>query len=149
MKITKISILVITCISLGLGIGYKSHKPRTEYIYVKPVLQQVTIDDPRLVKAIIKVESRGNPKAVSSKKCVGLMQIDYKGWRKELKKIGITHREQLFNPDMNVKAGKHILGIYYKEANGNLEQALRDYSGNTKWYAERVLYYDLSEGEIK
>lgn len=92
-----------------------------------------------LIPAIIKVESNGDAKAVSNKGAIGLMQIRYSVWKKELKKQGIIKtRKCLFNPEKNVKAGKFILASYIKKS-PNLEIALYKYSGGSKAYYNKVI----------
>jgi len=92
------------------------------------------------VKAVVKVESNGNAKAVSKKGAIGLMQIRYSIWEKELKKHKIIKtRNCLFNPVKNVNAGKYILAKYYKETNFDLEKTLSKYSGNSKNYYNKVI----------
>ncbi len=92
-----------------------------------------------LIKAIIKVESSGNPKAISSEGAWGLMQVRHAVWGKELKKAGIIrHNQELFNPEKNIRAGEYILTKYYGQT-GCLTKTLKKYSGNDKRYFEKVM----------
>jgi soluble lytic murein transglycosylase-like protein len=92
-----------------------------------------------LIKAIIKVESSGNPKAISREGAWGLMQVRHAVWEKELKKAGIIrHKKELFNPEKNILAGKYILTKYYGQT-GCLEKTLKKYSGNDNRYFEKVM----------
>ena len=64
--------------------------------------------DANLLKAIIHVESRFNPKAVSPKGAIGLMQVMPATGRR----MGITTPDtMLFDPAMNLQAGAHYLRI--------------------------------------
>jgi len=139
--------LSLTITSFFCGMLFeRSLQHKYEYVYVNPT-QEVDITSPKLIRAIIKAESRGNPKAISSKGCIGLMGINYRVWKDELKTIGITKKAQLFHPEINVKAGKYILAKHYKIAKGDIIKTLDGYSGKAKWYSERVLYYYMSEEE--
>lgn len=91
---------------------------------------------PELVVAMIKVESGGDPRAVSSKKAVGLMQVRYPVWGKVL---GVSY-EELFNIDTNISAGIYILN-HYMEQYEDLDKALAAYGGNprSKQYPRKVL----------
>ena len=92
-----------------------------------------------LIKAIIKVESSGNPKAISKEGAWGLMQVRHAIWEKELKKAGIIkNKQELFNPEKNIRAGKYILTKYYGQT-GCLEKTLKKYSGNDKSYYKKVM----------
>lgn len=93
-----------------------------------------------LIPKIIKVESNGNPRAVSKKGAMGLMQVRWSVWKDELRKRGIAkHRDELLDPSVNVKAGKFILARYIKLHRGDLRKALKAYSGGSKGYYERVM----------
>lgn len=91
---------------------------------------------PELVVALIKVESGGDPRAVSSKKAVGLMQVHYPAWGKAL---GVSY-EELFDIDTNISAGIHILN-HYLELYSDLDKALAAYSGNphSRRYPSKVM----------
>lgn len=77
--------------------------------------------DPKLVKSIIKVESNFNPKAISPKGAMGLMQL-----------IGSTAREMevkdAFDPQENIEGGVRYLKYLLKEFNQNIPLALAAYN---------------------
>jgi len=107
---------------------------------ISPVLLANSERKPPLVERIIKVESSYNPKVVSKKGAIGLMQVRYSVWHRDLKKAGIIKsRKCLFNPQVNIKAGTYILNHYLKLCSKNLECALQKYSGNAKNYYKKVM----------
>lgn len=77
--------------------------------------------DPRLIHAVIEVESRGNPNAVSPRGAKGLMQIT----------PGICKRYGVNNPfdiEQNINAGAAYLAHLLESLNGDLERALAAYN---------------------
>ena len=84
----------------------------------------------KLVQAIIQVESEGNPKAVSRKGAMGLMQL----MPSVLKAYQV---EDPFDPLANVDAGVRHLKYLLQEFSGNLSLALAAYNagpGNVRKY---------------
>ena len=62
--------------------------------------------EPSLIAAVASVESGLNPNAVSSSDALGLMQIK---WPKTAEHLGITQRNDLFQPCKNIEAGSRYL----------------------------------------
>jgi len=108
--------------------------------------------DPRLVKAVMIAESRGNPNAVSRKGAQGLMQI----MPDTARSLDLTHP---FDPSENIEAGAIYLKQLYKRFTGNTDLILAAYNAGpgrvtesnttvprineTVHYIERVKqYYD-------
>ena len=108
--------------------------------------------DPRLVKAVMIAESRGNPNAVSRKGAQGLMQI----MPDTARSLDLKHP---FDPSENIEAGAIYLKRLYKRFTGNTELILAAYNAGpgrvtqckmtvprtneTVHYIERVKqYYD-------
>lgn len=91
---------------------------------------------PELVVALIEIESGGDPRAVSPKEAVGLMQVHYPVWGKAL---GVSY-DELFEVDTNIRAGVQILN-HYLERYDDLTVALAAYNGNprSRRYARKVL----------
>jgi len=77
--------------------------------------------DPNLVKAVIGVESGGNPTAVSSKGALGLMQLA----PSTAQRFGVG---DVFDPAQNVEGGARYLRTLLNRYNGNLEKALAAYN---------------------
>jgi len=77
--------------------------------------------DPKLVKAVIKAESNWNPRAVSNKGAVGMMQL----MPKTANDLGVGNR---FNPEENIEGGVKYLRYLIDKFNGNLTLALAAYN---------------------
>jgi soluble lytic murein transglycosylase-like protein len=88
--------------------------------------------DPRLIHAVIEVESSGDPNAVSPRGAKGLMQIT----------PGICKRYGVSNPfdiEQNINAGSAYLAHLLEALNGDLERALAAYNcglGRVSLYKE-------------
>ncbi|MFW5908510.1 MAG: transglycosylase SLT domain-containing protein [Desulfosalsimonas sp.] len=76
---------------------------------------------PELIKAVIRVESGFNQKAVSAKGARGLMQV-------MPAHAGPYKSEDPFDPRQNITAGATYLGKLIKKYNGNLNLALAAYN---------------------
>jgi membrane-bound lytic murein transglycosylase MltF len=89
-----------------------------------------------LVMAVIEVESRFDPYAISSAGAQGLMQV-MAFWKNEL---GRTE-DNLVDIRTNLRYGCTILAYYRRMEHGDLESALARYNGSygETWYAERVM----------
>ena len=77
--------------------------------------------DPRLVQAVVQVESGYNPKALSNQGAIGLMQL-MPGTARE---VGI---DDPWNPERNVEGGTAYLRKMLDFFNGDLEFALAAYN---------------------
>lgn len=92
--------------------------------------------DPRLLKAIMKQESAGDPYAVSRAGARGLMQI----MPSNFKSTGIT---DWTDPRQNIFAGAQIMAENMRNAGGNIPLALRYYNGGydrSRWGRENAAY---------
>lgn len=86
--------------------------------------------DPLMVIAIMRVESRFDPNARSSKGAVGLMQLmpDTAQWAAEKMNIEYSH-ERLIEPEFNILIGCWYLSLLKSQYNGNLIAAVASYNG--------------------
>ncbi len=114
-----------------------------------------------LLFAVARGESNFNPRAVSPKSCLGVMQIKWPGTANEL---GIKQKDALFNPCINIDAGARYLAGLVRSYQGNLYLALAAYNygpgairpgripDGAHWYASyihRHLQHVLSSSEIR
>ena len=87
----------------------------------------------RILTAVIFVESSCRTNAVSSKDAVGPTQVNWRVWRQYT-------RQQLLDPETNVRAGSKILAAYVRRY--GLHEGLHAYNGlgdPTSAYADKVL----------
>ncbi len=80
--------------------------------------------DPAVVRAVIRAESDGNPREVSNKGAMGLMQL----MPEELRAYGVTNP---FDPEQNIMGGTRQLAEKLKIFNGDLRLALAAYNAGT------------------
>jgi soluble lytic murein transglycosylase-like protein len=74
-----------------------------------------------LVRAVIVVESGFNPRAISKKGAIGLMQLQPETARR----YGVKN---IYDPEQNVRAGAHYLSDLLARYDSNLELALAAYN---------------------
>lgn len=77
--------------------------------------------DPALVKAVISTESGWNPRAVSNKGAVGLMQLI----PETAQRFGVQNS---FDPAQNVEGGSRYLKVLLDRYNGDLTKTLAAYN---------------------
>jgi soluble lytic murein transglycosylase len=87
--------------------------------------------DPLLVAAVIRVESKFHPEAISRKGAVGLMQImpSTAEWIAEQLGFEDLTKEMLFDPEINIRFGTWYLANLAKEFDGNLVLVIASYNG--------------------
>lgn len=91
---------------------------------------------PDLVLALIEIESRFDPYAISRAGAQGLMQV-MPFWKNEIGRPD----DNLTNINTNLSYGCRILQFYLKKERGNWMKALARYNGSygQYWYPERVM----------
>ena len=125
---------VLLLVFLVLAVGFAS-RPFWRWVYPFPDRAIINREarlaglDPRLVAAVIKVESNFNPVAVSQKGAIGLMQIMPKTaqWVAKTNNWPLV-TSQLFEPSSNIKIGTWYLGYLFRQFNG-LTLTIAAYNG--------------------
>ena len=87
-----------------------------------------------LVAAFIDVESRWNPRAVSSKGAIGLMQL----MPATARRFGAY---QPFDPEQNIAAGTRYVTTLMWEFHGDLRLVAAAYYAGDRWVGKRQLNY--------
>jgi len=88
---------------------------------------------PELIIAIIHKESSFRPQVQSRYGAQGLMQV-VRRWHREK----LHPSESLFDPEVNIRVGADVLEEYLEAAGGNLDVALKKYSGNARNYVSSI-----------
>lgn len=91
---------------------------------------------PEWVLAVIEIESRFDPYAISSVGAQGMMQV-MPFWKNEIGRPD----DNLINVDTNLRYGCTILKYYLDKAEGRMHEALARYNGSygKYWYPQKVM----------
>ncbi len=89
--------------------------------------------DPSLVFAVIKVESKFRPNALSYKNARGLMQISETTalWGSEELGMVDFQQEDLYNPEINIAIGCWYLGVLMREFGNETDLVIAAYNGGS------------------
>ena len=104
--------------------------PKGYYKYVSQYANEYGIDE-ALVLAVIREESRFNPKTLSSANARGLMQIIPPTGRSVARLIGLRpyYTNQLHDPDMNIRMGCYYLAQLMKRFDNDMFMTVAAYNG--------------------
>lgn len=91
--------------------------------YWKEIVEYSRMEDPILVKALIRQESAFNPTVRSRAKAAGLMQLIYP----TAHSFGLRQKQDLYKPKANIEAGSKFLSYLIHEF-GSVELALAAYN---------------------
>ncbi len=119
--------------------------------YIEKYSKEYNIES-YMVYAIIKAESNFNENAKSTRNAVGLMQIMENTAIETANKMGLNvTKEDLFNPELNIKVGLKYFCNLLEKYNNNYYLAIIAYNagiGNVdKWLEEGVIKKDASDIE--
>lgn len=98
--------------------------PASRLAHIVDQQARVNHVDPNLVKAVIAVESGGDPSAISTAGAMGLMQL----MPGTAHSLGISNP---WDPEQNVAAGTKHLSDLLREYNGNISLALAAYNAGS------------------
>ncbi|HBI04789.1 MAG TPA: lytic transglycosylase [Paenibacillaceae bacterium] len=167
--VVSLIILLVTFILLDSSLVLKIIFPVSYKQEIKNSAAHHNVD-PYLIMAIIKIESKYNPRRVSKKGAVGLMQVmpNTAKWIIEEANFSKMAKEYLDEPDLNIELGSWYVNFLYKEFDNNLYATIAAYNagpgnvrkwlndgvwdgqketiekipfGETRHYVQRVLYY--------
>ena len=109
--------------------------------------------DPYLVFAIMKAESSFNPKAVSKKGAVGLMQIAETTGKWGARSLNLDNfsADDLYDPDINIRIGCWYLAYLADMFNGDLTKVLAAYNAGPtnvkKWLEDDGKLVNIGHAE--
>ncbi len=117
---------------------------RINYLTAKEIVEEANkMSHPVLILAVVSAESNFNPSALSNKGAIGLGQIMYTIWGKELEKQKIIKtRRDLFGIQDNLRATDYILKVILKECKGNVIEALYRYLGTPRLKYSNSIFID-------
>lgn len=128
--------------------------PKGYYKYVREYANEFGLEE-SLVLAVIREESRFNPKTLSFANARGLMQIIPQTGRSVARLVGIKsyYTNKLHDPDTNIKMGCYYLSQLLKRFDNDKVMALAAYNGGplrvkrwmNKWWNEVGPNIDLDE----
>jgi soluble lytic murein transglycosylase len=128
--------------------------PKGYYKYVREYANEFGLEE-SLVLAVIREESRFNPKTLSFANARGLMQIIPPTGRSVARLVGIKsyYTNKLHDPDTNIKMGCYYLSQLLKRFDNDKVMALAAYNGGplrvkrwmNKWWNEVGPNIDIDE----
>ena len=118
------AILVVVWPAAAGAATPSASQPAPDSVDLREIVREVSTEhgvDPRLVDAVVRVESAYNPRAVSHKGAQGLMQL----MPATADRLNV---ENPFDPEQNVRGGVRELDRLIDRYSGNLQLALAAYN---------------------
>lgn len=143
-RAVNIFVLLIIIVVIGAFILLRIARaayPLKYSMYIKTYSKKYDVD-PYLVAAVIKAESRYNPKAKSHKDAYGLMQITSTTaeWAAKEMKINDFSTDKLYDPELNINMGCWYISNLRYEFKNDTDLVLASYNGGRgnvrKWLAD-------------
>ncbi|HEY1966255.1 MAG TPA: lytic transglycosylase domain-containing protein [Acidobacteriaceae bacterium] len=127
-----------TCMLLALPSLCMAEKPSPQMTaFVKRYAAHYNVPQ-ELISALIDVESRWNPRAVSPKGAIGLMQL-----------MPATARHfgafNPYDPEQNIAAGTRYVTVLMHEFDGDLRLVVAAYNAGDVWVGRKQLKYRNSD----
>jgi soluble lytic murein transglycosylase-like protein len=121
---------------LALAVATAPAEHRYDAVILEAVeaVRHVFVVPPNLVRAVIKMESAFNPRALSSVGARGLMQV----MPFNATKLGLEDADQLWEPRLNILAGVRLLAVLLKHYEGDVIASLVAYNSGPKAKLGRV-----------
>lgn len=160
----KIRGILLVILIIVIFINYKSIIKVFYPIKYSNIVEKYSAEyklDKYMVYSLIRVESKFNPSAESSRNATGLMQITPQTGRYLARLIGDENfkRDDLFDPDTNIRYGCFYFSKLLKDFDNNIDCAIAAYNGGEgnvrKWlqidkYGKRSLNSEnITFGETK
>lgn len=123
-------IIAIICIIINYKSIIKVFYPLQYKSIVEKYSSEYNLDS-YMVYSLIRVESKFDTYAKSSKDASGLMQITGETGKYIARLVGDRnfHKDNLFNPDINIKYGCFYFSKLLRDFDGNLTCAIAAYNG--------------------
>lgn len=149
-------VLLLAAVGLGVGVAaglFRGARPHDVAAW-RPrivVAARAANVDPHLLEALLAVESGGDPRAVSRAGALGLLQLMPTTAAEEATRQGLAppDREQLFEPELNLRLGASYLKRMLDRFDGDEAFAVAAYNaGPTRVMRWRAKAVDLPAREV-
>jgi len=136
-----VSISFLLVVLVDLLIARHEHVPEDLLRLVRRTAEEVDLD-PDLGEALVRVESGGDPRAVSPKGALGLTQLmpSTGRWLAERERLALASDDDLFDPRTNLRLGLGYLASLLRRYEGDERLAIAAYNAGPgrvdRWRSE-------------